>query len=501
MGFRINPNLQTLDANKYLNISNKRFGESVSNMSSGLRLRRAEDDAGSFTIANSIRSQASSLNQAVKNTNDGIGIIKISDYAMEEQIKILELIKAKAIQAAHDGQNANSRASLQEDIVRLTQTLDHIAKSTSFNNIKLLNGTFTNREFQIGAYSQNTSKTSIAPTMSTHIGHTRFETGTLIDDSGRVDLRFLNTNGDKKLLLEPAYISYSSGTGIGSLAKIINANSDQIGGIRAKWNLITTGTSSVTAGNVQEFKINGIAIGNIDIQSNDGDGVLMSAVNSKKSETGVEAYIDSNGGINFRSLDGRGVIVSSANGSVDTLMHINANNEENYGRLTLMRNDSTDIWVSSVGDSGFQIDNLVSQNTLTLAQGIGQMTIEQANAAGFFANSSELAIAAASTDNLIEAGVNTINGAMSVVAMAQSAMDRLENIRSEIGAIQQELSHTVKNIELLAVNLKSSESYIRDIDFASESVEFNKVKILSQLGNYALSQSHINRQQALKLLQ
>ncbi|WP_024305391.1 flagellin hook IN motif-containing protein, partial [Campylobacter fetus] len=85
-------------------------------------------------------------------------------------------IKTKAIQAAQDGQNSDSRRALQNDITRLLEELDNIANTTAFNGQQLLNGSFSNKNFQIGAYSNETAKVSIGATSSNTIGHTRFET-------------------------------------------------------------------------------------------------------------------------------------------------------------------------------------------------------------------------------------------------------------------------------------------------------------------------------------
>ncbi len=86
-----------------------------------------------MAIADSLKSQANALGQAIANGNDAIGIIQTADKAMDEQLKILDTIKVKATQAAQDGQTADSRQALQKDIARLMESLDNIATQTSFN--------------------------------------------------------------------------------------------------------------------------------------------------------------------------------------------------------------------------------------------------------------------------------------------------------------------------------------------------------------------------------
>lgn len=171
MGFRINTNIAAMNAHSAATLNNRSLDNSLSRLSSGLRINTAADDASGMAIADSLRSQANSLGQAISNANDGIGLIQTADKAMDEQSKILDTIKTKAIQAASDTQTSSSRAAIQKDVNRLIEQLDNIAKTTSFNGQVLLSGNFTNKEFQIGAYSNQTINASINNTQSIAIGN------------------------------------------------------------------------------------------------------------------------------------------------------------------------------------------------------------------------------------------------------------------------------------------------------------------------------------------
>ncbi|HIP20698.1 MAG TPA: flagellin [Sulfurimonas sp.] len=171
MGFRINTNVAALNAHNAATLNNRNLDSSLAKLSSGLRINTAADDASGMAIADSLRSQANSLGQAVANANDAIGLIQTADKAMDEQIKILDTIKTKAIQAASDGQTTSSREAIQKDVNRLLEQLDNIAKTTSFNGQVLLSGKFSNKEFQVGAYSNQTIKTSISNTQSIATGN------------------------------------------------------------------------------------------------------------------------------------------------------------------------------------------------------------------------------------------------------------------------------------------------------------------------------------------
>lgn len=170
MGFRINTNIAALNAHTAASMNNRSLDNSLSKLSSGLRINTAADDASGMAIADSLRSQANSLGQAIANSNDAIGLIQTADKAMDEQLKILDTIKTKAIQAANDTQTTASREAIQKDVNRLLEQLDNIAKTTSFNGQVLLSGKYSNKEFQVGAYSNQTINASINNTQSLAIG-------------------------------------------------------------------------------------------------------------------------------------------------------------------------------------------------------------------------------------------------------------------------------------------------------------------------------------------
>jgi len=176
MGFRINTNVAAMDAHQKSTMTNRMLDKSLGSLASGLRINSAADDASGLVIADNLRSQANSLGQAIANANDAIGVIQTADKAMDEQIKILDTIKTKAIQAASDTQNSASRAAIQADVDRLIEQLDNIAKTTSFNGQTLLAGNYTNKEFQIGAFSNQTINASIGNTQSLAIGNISSQT-------------------------------------------------------------------------------------------------------------------------------------------------------------------------------------------------------------------------------------------------------------------------------------------------------------------------------------
>ena len=506
MAFQVNTNINALNAHAQSTFTQYNLKNSMEKLSSGLRINKAADDASGMTIADSLRSQASALGQAIRNTNDGMGIIQIADKAMDEQIKILDTIKTKAVQAAQDGQSTQSRSMIQMDIKRLIEGLDNIGNTTTYNGMALLSGAFSNKEFQVGAYSNQSIKASIGATTSDKIGQTRIETGALVTASGEVTVTFKNVDGVNDVTLESVKISHSAGTGLGVLTEVINKNSDKTG-IRAQANVITTSDTSIASGSMAGIMLNGVSIGDIiGIQKNDSDGRLVQAFNAATMHTGVEAYTDNLGRLNLRSMDGRGISLKM-NGSVGqgpvAIENVNGgqsltgDGSSNYGRLSLVRTDARDVIVSGVNISstGYNDETKVAQTTVNLRNITGVFNTDVKSAAGANYNA---VIASGGAD--LGAGVTTLRGAMVTMDIAESAQKMLDKIRADLGSVQGQMVSTVNNITITQVNVKAAESGIREVDFAAESSEFSKLNILAQSGSYALSQANAIQQNILRLL-
>ena len=514
MAFIANTNVNALTSLTNTKYTQRQLSGSLERLSSGLRINKAADDASGLAIADSLRAQAKGLGQASKNANDSIGVIKIADKSISEQEKALETIKAKAIQAAQDTQNRASRRAIQADISRLIEHIDNIANQTSYNGIKLLSGSFINREFQVGAYSHETINASIGSTNSNKIGSIRKETTTEITQGGDVKLNFRNPSGGKVITLESVRIGTESGTGLGALVEVINKNSDMTG-VRAKAIVRITGSDAIEEGNMQGLTINGVSIGDIqNIKANDSTGTLINSINKYTAETGVKATIDQEGRLQLTSNDGRGINITSrtaagAGGGGERIMKIadvdTAAGKTSYGRLTMTQIGATDIEVTANLASFDTALQGASTANFNLRDVLSAFTGLQIDAAGGFANATELADSGFSrvgpTPGNISSGVNSKAGANVVIDIADSGIQHLDQIRSDLGSVQNQLEATISNLNVTQVNVKAAESAIRDVNFASETANFSKNNILSQSGSYALSQSNQLQQQIMRLLQ
>ncbi|ECK5573868.1 flagellin, partial [Campylobacter jejuni] len=282
---------------------------------------------------------------------------------------------------------------------------------------------------------------------------------------------------------------------------------------------------------------------------------------------------DANGQLLLTSREGRGIKID---GNIGGGAFINANMKENYGRLSLVKNDGKDILVSGTGLSfaGFGANSFISQASISLRESKGQLDANIADAMGFGSVNKGVVIGGFSTvsaymssegsgfsagsgysigsgkgysatltgnatfistasaasrvynvssgsgfstgSNLSQfatmktsvlgvkdetAGVTTLKGAMAVMDIAETAITNLDQIRADIGSVQNQVTSTINNITVTQVNVKAAESQIRDVDFAAESANYSKANILAQSGSYAMAQANSVQQNVLRLLQ
>jgi len=153
-----------------INNSNNKMQGLLEQLQTGKRINRAADDASGMAIANQLRSQHQGLAQAIRNSNDAVSLTNIADSALQEYTDILMDIRDKTSQAVSDSNSAESRTALKADIDALVASAEAIAQNTSFNGIKLLDGSFANKKFQTGAYSGQTTDITINDTKTATLG-------------------------------------------------------------------------------------------------------------------------------------------------------------------------------------------------------------------------------------------------------------------------------------------------------------------------------------------
>ncbi|PIQ97738.1 MAG: flagellin FliC [Nitrospinae bacterium CG11_big_fil_rev_8_21_14_0_20_56_8] len=143
MPVRIFNNIPSLNAQRLLGINNDRLAQSVERISSGIRINRGADDAAGLAISEGLRSDIRALRQAVRNANDGISLINVTEGALNEQSGILIRLRELASQAATGTVGSSERQTIQLEFNALRNEIDRIASTTEFNGQKLVDGSLS----------------------------------------------------------------------------------------------------------------------------------------------------------------------------------------------------------------------------------------------------------------------------------------------------------------------------------------------------------------------
>lgn len=166
MGFMINTNIGAMNAHRNASMNNIGLDKSLQSLSSGLRINKSADDSAGLAVANKLSAQSQGLGQAIRNANDGIGMIQTADGALEEVGNIMKRVRVLAIQASNDTQDDTSRSYIGKEVKALLEEASDIASKTKFNGVSILDqtggtagssGVFT---FHVGAYSGDTQAVS-----------------------------------------------------------------------------------------------------------------------------------------------------------------------------------------------------------------------------------------------------------------------------------------------------------------------------------------------------
>lgn len=160
-------NIASMNANRQLGIVGNNLAKSTEKLSSGYRINRAADDAAGLSISEKMRGQVRGLNRASDNAQDGISLIQTAEGAMDQQHAILQRARELAVQAANDTNVAADRNAISEELSALEKEFTRITSQTEFNTQKLLNGSFTDKNFQVGANNGQSIAVSISETTMT----------------------------------------------------------------------------------------------------------------------------------------------------------------------------------------------------------------------------------------------------------------------------------------------------------------------------------------------
>jgi flagellin len=426
------------------------------------------------------------LNQAVRNSNDGISLAQTAEGALNETGNILQRIRELAVQSANDTNNSSDRASIQAEVDQLVSELDRIADTTTFNGNKLLDGSFLSRNIQVGANVGETLSVSVDAAGTTDLGRqARYESDTFVNDQALAGVT-LSTASGVASIRGSVSADDSVSTSLNSSSAIAKAaainDSSETTGVRAIVGETTvSGTAAVTAATLDEanyITINDQKISGITVESNDASGSLVDAINAVSSESGVVASLDESSKLVLTAADGRNIEVQI---STSTL----AGDLGSFGALTAAQ-------VASTSGNDFVATakiTLQSDELFEIAGSSSNIGFTDTGVYGVNADSS-----------VKNVDVTTRQGAVNAIDTIDLAIEHVSSSRAALGALQNRLTSTINNLSTTSENLSASRSRIMDADFASETAALSRNQIIQQAGVSILAQANQQPQIALALI-
>jgi flagellin len=493
MGLFVNTNSAALNAQRQLNSTSNSLSRSFERLSSGLRINGAKDDAAGLSITTRFSAQIRGLNQAVRNSNDGISLAQTAEGALNETTNILQRIRELAVQSSNDTNNDSDRASLQAEVSQLKSELDRIAETTNFNGNKVLDGTFLAKNIQVGANVGETLSVSIDGAAGDNLARQARYTGndfvaaTAFTATDSITISQAGTGGGTFLQVRATVAaddslstSLASSSAI-SKAAAINDLSDSTGVRAIVGETTLAGTSTAAVGQItldasSFFTLNDTKIAGFDVASNDADGNLVDAINAVSDDTGVVAGLTSAGALELTAADGRNIELtfSDVNVASDLGFVATVDAATITAGLTVFV-ATADITLQS--DSNFELGGTVAHISFD---------------AGVFGVNKDKSVT--SVD------ISSRSGAVEALDVIDLALENVSASRAKLGALQNRLESTINNLSTTSENLSASRSRILDADFASETAQLSRNQIIQQAGVSILAQANQQPQVALALL-
>ena len=425
----INTNVASLNAQRNLNSSQSDANTALQRLSSGLRINSAKDDAAGLAISNRLTAQINGINQAIRNAGDGISVAQVAEGALNETGNILQRIRELSVQSANASNSAADRTALQSEVNQLTAEVDRIANNTAFGSSKLLNGSFTGQQFQVGANVGETIGVSIASAKATDIGQVNTATFSGFE-SALVTTPAANAASSVAAQVLTFNVSGEATTvdvAVGASAKQIAADvSSQVGGIQAAAKtgvtLVDNSSAGFGVGATIDVSINGVDLGSIAATSEAGF------------YTALEAAIDGNSQLNS-------VLSTTDNGAGNGLDIVDADGDDITIAITAQATATSDFDVLALNTDGSTANTsaaTLSVSEQTVVTGDITFTTSEAVGATITANSSG-ALASLSTASIADSGdrlsdvdISTVTGANNAIAIVDAALTQLDSQRADL---------------------------------------------------------------------
>jgi flagellin len=561
----------------------------MARLSSGSRINSASDDAAGLAIVQRMTAQINGLNMAIKNANDGISLTQSIEGALVEVSDMLQRLRELAVQSANDTNTNTDRAFLQAEVNLLIAEITRVSSNTRYNQMTVLDGSFTNKILQVGTEGGETIQFSVDSVASDKLGAYKVS-GDRIEAIAGTGANANGTDATDSIIINGNSLSKTISVTAGDSAQNVAANINKVSGetgVTAVAKTYAHYYSRSAADETASLKINGITTGEFVIS---GTNVLdaVDKINAISGSTGVTASATSDYKVRLYASSGKDITIENEKSStyqrVKSVSHDGSSTAARSGTAavvteTAARANSTTYyiknqttgqeWSFATGTTHnaatYQglIDAAIGTGKITVAGATGTMTFTGADDFGNFtintasgastntgANATTVGVIDANDLNLAAATGNdtaTIQGSISLssskvfsvtqngteaspndnyfttgaaslstvsnvdlrtqdkaslaISVLDGAIEKISSMRSDLGAIENRLSHTVSNLMNVAENTSDSKSRIEDADYSKESANLARAQVLQQAGTAMLAQANARSQLVLQLLQ
>ena len=498
MALSVNTNVTSLTVQKNLNKAGDALSTSMTRLSSGLKINSAKDDAAGLQMANRLTSQTKGMTVAIANANNASSIAQTAEGAMQESTNILQRLRELALQASNGDKSADDRAALQQEFTAKTGELTRIAQTTTFGGRNILDGSFQNQSFQVGADANQTISFGMSDISATSLKGTSSEAtvaGTKTSLSASVTGQAVNFPGDGATPAVP---------GLGSAADIkingttinLTATMATVAGLATEINKATAdvagppvvpGTGVTAAASADGTRLELTSADGKAIKLENGDGAAGAGALAK---LGLTAGTSAPKLAAASSINLNGTEIKFAAGSTMTDV-VSSINSASTGVTASLKDDGT---LSLFSTKDIKIGNG------STTSGLKELGLDAAAGAGTGADLG-VAKAISQESSVADLSILDASSAQKTIQALSGAIEQIDTQRAALGAVQNRFDSTVANLQSISENSTAALGRVQDTDFASEAAQLTKQQTMQQASTAILSQANQLPSAVMKLLQ
>ncbi|OVE82213.1 hypothetical protein BVY03_01375 [bacterium K02(2017)] len=498
MGLRINTNVTSLKAQNALKRTTARLEQSLTRLSTGIRINTGRDNVVGLVKSEELRSRIRGIDIALTNLSNSNSFLNVAEGYLSQLTGLSQSMREIAVQAAESTISSSTRNTLSTQFNTLLSEYDRLTQNANFTGVKLLDGTFTNKTLQVGAQEGETIAISISDARSAQIGRVAqftSNTFTSVSTNATASAVFTDPAGNLSFTVEGSSYVVNSGDYTSDGVSTSEASESALAYVNAinrvaadsgisatvNANVHTIGyTNGAELSSNQHLVINGVTVKDTTLKVSLGDdddaSQLVSLINDKSASTGVEASLNTTSNeIVLTASDGRNIHVQVSAAGTSTSFN-------SFGMTGATSNTQTTIRGTF---------DLSSEKAFTVNDGTAGAQIAGATTATANVNA---------TSALSFADLSTVTNSNAAMTVLDNVVLQIQNRRADVGSLSERLDLATAELQSRQENLISSESQIRDADIAVETARLTQDQILQQAGVTVLTQANTAPQIAIALL-